>query len=359
MTYHVIGLMSGSSLDGLDIVFVELKENNNNWQFTLQASACIEYDNEWCNKLKQASHLTAYDYNLLHTAYGHFIGKQVNGFIETNQLKGKVDLITSHGHTVFHSPLNHTTTQLGDGAAIAAITEINVVSDLRAIDVALGGQGAPIVPVGEKLLFNEYDYLLNIGGIANISINREDYVAFDICPANRILNMLANNNGQPYDAGGLIAAKGIINNNLLSQLNNLDYYKQAYPKSLANSFGTDIIYPLIQSFNLPVENALRTYVEHIAIQIKDVFIKINPSKGKLFITGGGALNTFLIERISFLLTPLQIETIIPSKEIINYKEAIIMSLLGVLRIRNEYTVLSTVTGASRNSIGGALWFGRR
>jgi anhydro-N-acetylmuramic acid kinase len=358
MIYRVIGLMSGSSLDGLDIVFVELNENGDNWSFEIKASDCYEYNEEWIKKLKNAITLNAYDYLLLDAAYGKYIGEKVNEFIEKHELHYKVQLIASHGHTTFHAPHLGMTAQLGDGAAIAATTGINVVNNLRAIDVALGGQGAPIVPMGEKLLFKEYDLLLNIGGIANISINKNEYVAFDVCPANRVLNMLANDIGKSYDAGGAIASRGLVNEKLLNELNELDYYKQAYPKSLANDFGTNTIYPLIKSHSLSNEDSLRTYVEHIAIQIQQSLSPFTFHLSRLLITGGGVHNNFLIERIKYFLQKQNIETVIPSAEIINYKEALIMALLGVLRWREENTVLSSVTGASRNSIGGCVWIGQ-
>ena len=240
MQYRVIGLMSGSSLDGLDIVYTELEETGGNWSYQIKAAACMEYSDELVNKLTAATDLNAYDYLLLHSAYGKFIAEKVNDFIDENDLHHKVQLIASHGHTIFHAPRFRMTSQLGDGATIAALTGINVVNDLRIMDVALGGQGAPIVPVGEKLLLREYNYFLNLGGIANISANllstSKTYIAFDICPANRVLNMVANKEGKPYDDKGSIARTGSVNASLLTELNNLDYYKQPYPKSLANYF---------------------------------------------------------------------------------------------------------------------------
>ncbi len=361
MIYRAIGIMSGSSLDGLDIAFVEFVESNGNWKYEIKVADCFAYDDDWINRLQNATSLNAFDYLVLHAAYGKYIGEKVNEFIEANALHHQVQMIASHGHTVFHSPENRMTSQLGDGAAIAAVTGINVVSDLRAMDVALGGQGAPIVPIGEKLLWKDYDYLLNIGGIANISIKqKDDYVAFDICPANRVLNLLANDAGKKYDDSGNFARSGNINTALLTQLNALDYYKQPYPKSLANNFGTDIVYPLIKSFNLSNEDALRTYVEHIALQIG---YAINNSKfkiqhSKLLVTGGGAHNNFLIERIKNVVQSYQMELIVPDKLIVDYKEALIMALLGELRWREENTVLASVTGALRNSIGGAVWIGQ-
>ncbi len=354
MLYRAIGVMSGSSLDGLDIVFVEFDESAGEWKYKIKAAACYEYEAGWLKRLEHATGLDAYNYLLLHTAYGKYIGQKINRFIEENQLK-EVQLIATHGHTAFHSPENNMTAQLGDGAAIAATTGINTVSDLRALDMAFGGQGAPIVPMGEKWLLNGYQYFLNIGGIANISINNEsEYIAFDVCPANRVLNMLANDAGKKYDAGGEMAAKGSINNDLLARLNALDYYSLKYPKSLSNNFGTDTVYPLIKSFQLSHADALRTFVEHIAIQISKT-IPVGNKEGKLLVTGGGVHNTFLVERIKAVLKSHKVEIVVPGKETIDYKEALVMAFLGVLRIREENTVLNSVTGALKSSVGGAFW----
>jgi len=363
MIYRAIGLMSGSSLDGLDIVFAEIHENGGKWSYEIIHADCYTYSEEWIGKLKNAVSLTALDYQLLHTEYGHYLGQQVNRFIEENQLHYKVAVVASHGHTTFHIPAKKMTAQLGDGAAIAAITQLPVVSDLRALDIAFGGQGAPIVPIGEKLLLGDYDYFLNIGGIANISANKDQYIAFDVCAANRVLNMLAADAGKEYDDEGRMAEGGNINNALLEKLNALDYYQQSYPKSLANDFGTDTVYPLIRDSGCGIPDALRTYTEHIAVQIKNAIAGLVSEKQetkneKLLVTGGGAFNTFLIDCLKDQLKELKIEVIIPDEKLVKYKEALIMALIGVLRWREETNVLSSVTGARRDSVGGAMWMGQ-
>jgi len=371
MIYNVIGLMSGSSLDGLDIAYVEFSEKAGQWNYEIKCAGCVGYDEKWTQKLKDAVDLSAKEYQLLHTDYGRYLGEMVNEFIEKFQLDHRINLIASHGHTTFHLPEKRMTHQLGDGAAIAAQTQLPVVSDLRSMDIAFGGQGAPIVPLGEKLLFEDYNYFLNIGGIANLSIHSKptnnanvylgskEIIAFDICAANRVLNMLAAEKNKPYDEDGKIASSGKINDLLLEKLNALDYYQVAFPKSLANSFGTETVYPLIKDSNLSIEDSLCTYVEHIAILVKNSlesqFSKTDVQK--LMITGGGAFNKFLIARISKHLQEINFEIYIPGDDVVIYKEALIMALLGVLRWREQYTVLSSVTGALRNSIGGALWLG--
>ena len=367
MVYRVIGLMSGSSLDGLDIAFVEFTEQRGEWSFEIISADCLPYSSVWSDCLKSSINLNALDYQLLHTDYGHYLGSEVNRFIKEHSLDYKVALIASHGHTTFHLPGKKMTAQLGDGAAIAAETGLPVVSDLRALDVAFGGQGAPIVPIGEKLLFKDYSMFLNIGGIANISFNLPDqYIAFDVCPANRVLNMIAQELGKEYDEGGTMAATGNVNNELLQKLNGFSYYQQPYPKSLANSFGTDEIYPLIKTYNLAPADALATYVAHISHQLKASIemveskenSKLQTSNLKLLVTGGGALNNFLITQLQKELISFNIEVVVPEPNIVNYKEALVMAFIGILRWRQEYNVLSSVTGASRNSIGGALWIGQ-
>ncbi len=366
MVYRAIGLMSGSSLDGLDIVFAEFTEQAGKWSFDIKHTACYTYEEEWANCLKNAVDLPARDYQLLHTAYGHYLGQKVNEFIASNGLQYQVGLIASHGHTTFHLPAQRMTAQLGDGAAIAAETGLPVVSDLRAMDVALGGQGAPIVPIGERYLWSEYDYFLNIGGIANISVAGEPPLGgwgFDVCPANRVLNMLANDAGKEFDEGGRMAASGSVNQSLLEKLNSLEYYSLPHPKSLANDFGTDVIYPLIKSAGVNIRDALRTYTGHIAFQASRSVSSLNKHKPqttnhKLLATGGGAFNTFLIQQLQEHLKKYGIEVVVPDEKLVNFKEALIMAFIGVLRWRQEYNVLSSVTGAVRDSIGGALWNGQ-
>lgn len=360
MIYRAIGLMSGSSLDGIDIVFTELEERAGRWAFEIKAAECIPYNKAWWQKLKDATKLDAWEYLLLHAAYGKFTGETVNAFIEKHKLHHQVQLIASHGHTVFHAPELGMTAQLGDGAAIAAITGINVVSELRAMDVALGGQGAPIVPVGERLLLPQYAYYLNLGGIANISANLDDkYIAFDVCPANRVLNMLAAKVGKEYDDNGAMAQAGALHTGLLTQLNTQPYYQKMYPKSLDNNFGTAVLYPLIESMGLTVEDALRTYTEHIVQQIAYAVNSLQTTVVKqMLVTGGGAFNSFLVQRLQASLNVFNIEVVVPDENLVKYKEALVMALLGVLRWREEDTVMQSVTGATRNSIGGAVWIGQ-
>jgi anhydro-N-acetylmuramic acid kinase len=375
MVYKVIGLMSGSSLDGLDIAYVELQEQPATnrqapraWGYTLLQTACYPYSPDWKQRLAAAPGLSALDYQLLHAEYGYYLGERVLQFIEAHSLHYRVQLIVSHGHTTFHVPARRMTAQLGDGAAIAATTKINVVSDLRAMDLALGGQGAPIVPIGELLLLPGYEFFLNLGGIANVSRHggsggavgapaTHTFIAFDVCPANRVLNALAETAGRAYDEGGVLAAGGLVDEELLGRLNALAYYEMPYPKSLANEFGTETVLPLVRQAGLSTEDALRTYVEHIAEQVGRAVEQFGAG-GRMLVTGGGAHNLFLVERLRDRLVDRGVDVVVPEDALVDYKEALVMALIGVLRWREENNVLASVTGATRDSIGGAVWIGQ-
>ncbi|TAD84805.1 MAG: anhydro-N-acetylmuramic acid kinase [Bacteroidetes bacterium] len=370
MQYRAIGIMSGSSLDGLDVAYVEFDENRGQWTYDVVAAECMPYSPHWEEALRHATALSALDYLRLHVRYGHYLGEAVNQFIARHGLEHRVQLIASHGHTSFHEPANQLTAQLGDGAAIAAVTGINVVSDLRAMDMALGGQGAPIVPMGEALLLSKYPLLLNLGGIANLTATMQAQpdgisttIAFDICPANRVLNMFAAAQGLPYDDGGKLAATGHLRDEVLSQLNGQPYYSQPFPKSLANQFGTDTIYPVLKAANLSVPDALRTMVEHVVVQTVRSVGRVVQKMGahqprQVLVTGGGAANAFLIDRLTMGLQPLGVEVVVPPAQLVEFKEAMVMALLGVMRWREENTVMHSVTGAARSSIGGAVWMGQ-
>jgi anhydro-N-acetylmuramic acid kinase len=366
MVYKVIGLMSGSSLDGLDIVHVQLDEVRGAWSYQILHSDCVSYPEHWLSDLRHAINFSAGDFLKLHTRYGKYLGEQINEFIDKYNLGHHVHFIASHGHTVFHEPANGTTCQIGDGATIAAITGLPVISDLRAIDVALGGQGAPIVPIGDKLLFSSYDYLLNIGGIANITVQTNFRqtdeivpVAFDICPANQILNALAEREGKDMDRDGAMAADGQILQDVLSDLNDAGYYKLPAPKSLSNEAARDLVFPKLLESEHNSLDLLHTATRHIAEQIANA-IKQYPhgkEQATLLATGGGAFNKFLIAQLQSLLEPHSVTVVVPDAGVVKFKEALVMALIGTLRWREEVNVLSSVTGAKRDSVGGALWLG--
>jgi anhydro-N-acetylmuramic acid kinase len=349
MQYHVIGLMSGTSLDGLDLAFCEFDLVSDHWKYKIHFAETIPYSEDWKKRLSSLESVSALEFVSADVEFGHLLGRLTREFVEKHHLNP--DFIASHGHTIFHQPEKKITCQIGRGSAIAAETGIPVVCDFRSLDVALGGEGAPLVPVGDQLLFDDFDYCLNIGGFANISYEMEGQrIAFDICPANIVLNNLAFSLGLNYDPGGQYANLGTIDHDLLYRLNSLPYYSKTPPKSLGKEFVVEHIFPSLHNSVLSINDLLATFCEHIAIQISKA---ASAECGKkLLITGGGALNDFLISRIHFHTIS---EIIIPDANTINYKEALIFAFLGVLRRRNEINCLRSVTGASRNSVGGAIY----
>jgi anhydro-N-acetylmuramic acid kinase len=353
-TYKVIGIMSGTSLDGLDLAYCHFVKEKDHWIFEILKAETIEYDAGRRVELTKIMEKSALDITLLHAGLGSFIGKEVTHFIKKHSLSP--DFISSHGHTIFHQPASSVTLQIGSGAHISAGCGLPVVCDFRSLDVALGGQGAPLVPIGDKLLFSDYEFCLNLGGIANVSFeHHKKRIAFDICPVNIVMNQLALSLGRPFDEGGLLAKKGKVNNELLQQLNGCDFYRQAYPKSLGKEWVDKNIFPLLQASQISVEDKLCTFCEHIAIQI-DAVIKTAglSSSSKMLVTGGGAFNTFLIERLKQISSG-KVNVMVPDKNTVNFKEALIFAFLGVLRVRNEVNCLSSVTGASKDNVGGALY----
>ncbi|MDX1286009.1 MAG: anhydro-N-acetylmuramic acid kinase [Draconibacterium sp.] len=342
-----IGVMSGTSLDGLDLAAVEFLLEEGKWNFNLTAAETIPYTSDWEHKLQQAPFLSGEELTELNSNYGRLLGKEIKNFVTEKKISP--DLIASHGHTVFHRPDKGYTLQIGNGADIAAITNTLTISDFRIGDVALGGQGAPLVPIGDKLLFSEYDYCLNLGGFANISFEKDKRrVAFDNCPVNFVLNHFAHKLGKPYDKDGDLGRKGIVNKELLEKLNNLSYYQDNNPKSLGREWVEQEFFPILNKTDIPDIVKLRTLYEHIAIQIA----RTTSGEGKMLVTGGGAFNKFLIERIENYTST---KTVIPTKEIVEFKEAIIFAFIGVLRYKRINNCLSSVTGASKDSCGGIVF----
>jgi anhydro-N-acetylmuramic acid kinase len=346
---YIIGVMSGTSLDGLDLVYVKINAEEN-YQFEILKAETISYGNEWKSALKEGFHLSGEKLVKLDADYGIYLGKTLSTFIEENNIE-KLDFIASHGHTIFHNPEKKYTLQIGNGPYITSITGIKTICDFRAQDVALGGQGAPLVPIGDELLFSKYDYCLNLGGFSNISFNKnQQRIAFDICPVNIVLNHYVSGLNLEYDDKGAMASEGNIDNNLLKSLNSLPFYNDAKPKSLGYEFVVETIFPMIENHNLSIKDVLRTFVEHIAIQISK---KIDSdSKKTMLITGGGAFNTFLMARLqSYTTTKL----IIPEETIINYKEALVFGLLGLLKDEGKNNCLKSVTGASKDHSSGVVF----
>jgi anhydro-N-acetylmuramic acid kinase len=350
----VLGLMSGTSLDGLDMALCEFEPEGHGYAFKIHKALTVPYSREWRARLSGAPRLSAEAYFELHAEYGRFMAAKVQDFLKG--VSQQPSLLCSHGHTVFHQPRKGFSTQLGCGATLAALTEISTVCDLRNGDVALGGQGAPLVPIGDKLLFPQYQACVNIGGIANISFDNAEgeRVAFDICEANMLLNHLSEQSGKPYDENGAMARSGKIQLPLLKALNALDFYKTSGPRSIGREWFENNVMPLMAAGNFSIEDKLATSVEHIAFVITETLNK-QKIKEALF-SGGGAFNTFLMERIA-AHTPTTCS--LEESNITNFKEAVIFAFLGYLRLNGKLNALRAVTGASRDSVTGAFYIGSK
>ncbi len=343
---HIIGLMSGTSLDGLDVAYCDINDSG----FQLLAAETYPYSPDWAKALSTLENASAYEYALVNVRLGHYMGQMVNRF--RREHPGPCDAIASHGHTIFHQPRLGLTAQIGDGDAIAAETGLPVVFNFRNLDVAMDGQGAPLVPVGDRMLFGQYDACLNLGGFCNISYETPDgnRVAFDICPCNMALNHLALQLGKPFDLNGLMARSGTVDSELLDRLDALDYYRQPMPKSLGKEWFVAQFLPIVSHAGLAPHDLLRTVVEHIARQI--AWATKGHSINTMLITGGGAKNKFLIARLQSQIPGCRIT--LPPEAIIDYKEAIIFALLGYLRLNRKNNCLSSVTGARQDNCGGDI-----
>ena len=346
--YRAIGLMSGTSLDGLDIAWCTFKRDNR-WHFELHEATTISYDELWRDRLRTAHTLSGMELAQLHVDLGKLHGAWVKEFMGEHSVH--VDFIASHGHTIFHQPHLGTTLQIGSAPHIAAATGVDVIADFRTTDVAHGGQGAPLVPIGDLWLFGNYPMCLNLGGIANVSVKESLHMeAFDIGLCNMALNHFAEKLGVVYDRDGALSRMGSVNESLLEQLNSLDFFKQPAPKSLGKEFWVNEFLPVVDRAGVTMHDALRTITEHIAIQIAEALRK--REQGEILVTGGGAHNGFLMERIA---AHTQHRVVVPEKKIVDFKEALIFAFLGALRMAGEPNALASVTGAKRDSVGGAIY----
>ncbi|WP_158838745.1 anhydro-N-acetylmuramic acid kinase [Polaribacter sp. L3A8] len=347
----VIGLMSGTSLDGVDLVYVKFDKNKYQ-NFDIIHSETVSYSEKWKSTLQEAINFSSDALKDLNLNYGKLLGEIICDFIDKFQIHN-IDFVASHGHTVLHQPQDGITLQVGDGQIIANAIHQKVICDFRTQDVKLGGQGAPLVPIGDELLFSNYSYCLNLGGFSNISFNKEGIrIAYDICPVNIVLNFYANKLGLDYDESGKIASKGKINKELLAALNALSFYKKAPPKSLGLEWVKEIIFPLIDKLETDIPSILRTFVEHVAMQISKVIVGSN----SVLITGGGVFNSFLVERMEFYA---HIKITLTSSKIIDFKEALIFAFLGVLCSVGKVNCLKSVTGASKNHSAGEIFYPNR
>lgn len=349
-TYYCIGVMSGTSVDGVDLAHILLKKKDAIWSFEIFECETVPYDSVWTSKLKEAVAYSEVELRQLNTEYTQLLGTIIADFIKKYQLKN-LDAICSHGHTILHQPKKGITLQIGNLKELASICRQKVICNFRIQNVQLGGQGAPLVPIGDHLLFSEYNYCLNLGGFSNISFQENNQrIAFDIAPVNTVLNFYANKLGLDYDNQGSISRSGYIDSGLLDELNQMDYYRKPYPKSLGFEFVKERVLPIMEGYAISIENKLCTFTEHIAYQIGSA---LTNKKGTLLLTGGGAYNQFLTERIAFHLPEIKI--IIPDKKILEFKEALLFGLLGILKLRNENNVLSSVTGSKNDHCSGFIY----
>lgn len=347
-SYHIIGVMSGTSIDGVDLCYANFRFKNK-WNYEILNTITYNYSAQWKERLLNAVDLDKISLDKLDIEYTNLLISLIKKFILKFRIN-KIDAISSHGHTVFHQPSKGITYQIGNLPELAISLNLNVVCDFRVQDVKLGGQGAPLVPIGDKLLFSDYDYCLNLGGFSNVSYkNKDEIIAFDISPVNCVLNHYSNIIGFDYDNHGLIAKSGNIDLKLLDELNSLEYYNSTIPKSLSIEWVIEIIFNKINQYNLSISDILRTYCEHISVQIAN---SIKDDSSTIFITGGGAKNKFLIKLIKDRIdNPI----IIPDNVMVDFKEALIFGFLGVLKLRDEINCLKSVTGAVKDHSSGVVY----
>ncbi|GAB3542620.1 anhydro-N-acetylmuramic acid kinase [Pontibacter brevis] len=345
--------MSGTSLDGLDLAYCRLTYTRENWIYKILHTNTLTYSDILIESLRDAETANALELIRLHHSFGTYLGQQVHTFVQQHDIRP--DFVASHGHTIFHQPDKHISFQLGDGAYIAAHARLPVVCDFRTLDIALGGQGAPLVPIGDELLFPEYDYCINLGGIANVSFSQnERRVAFDICACNMLLNMLANSVGNAYDNNGEMARSGSLQPDLLQQLNAPAYFTAPAPKSLGKEWVLENSLKAITAHKATVQDKLHTACHHIAVQVKQALPKLHEGQHRVLLTGGGAFNLFLVGLLQEYLGE-QYKVEVPDPEVVSFKEALIFAFLGTLRWRGEHNCLRSVTGASQDNTGGAIY----
>lgn len=347
--HTALGVMSGSSLDGVDLALCNFAEDNGRWTYEIIKAETVTYSDEWRQLLSKIPAAPARDLVEQDILYGKYLGALCRNFLNKYQLS--TNLIASHGHTVFHNPEKGYTFQLGDGQALASASGIKTICDFRSKNVLLGGQGAPLVPIGDEILIKDMDYCLNLGGIANISFHESGQrIAFDICPANQLLNYLSLRKGLSYDKDGRLARNGKMIKELFEEMNSNLYYPRPVPKSLGNEYVRDSFISIFEKYHEPAEDLLFTSVKHIAFQIRKIFN--GKSSQKVLVTGGGAHNRFLMDSIQ---NEIGGKFIVPNKDLIDFKEAMIFAFMGVLRDLGEINCLASYTGAKRDLSAGDVF----
>lgn len=342
-----VGLMCGTSQDGLDLAVVKFTPNSSRVDYEIMLTKAFELPSKLALSLKSGEHLNGLELSLLNNAVGLFFGDCVNQALAKKEFKP--DFVASHGITIFHQPEHKLTLQIGSGAEIAAITKLKTICDFRTSDVALGGNGAPLVPFADSILFNDFDFTLNLGGFVNISSIKSEISGFDVTVCNLALNNIVAEIGLSFDNAGHEARKGSLNSELLTSLNNLAFFKQKGPKSLGKEWFEREFLPIVQNSKISMNDKLRTVCEHIGAQIGSHF---HESEKTCLVTGGGAYNLALIDAIKSH-SKCRIE--LPDRELIDFKEAICFAFLGLNRLLEKQNISKTVTGAKLNSIGGAIY----
>ena len=348
--YNVLGLMSGTSLDGLDMALVRFQKFEETWNYECLKAITYPYKKDWMNKLQSAPSLGKAELFELHAAYGDLLGGLAKDFL--GSIGADCDMISSHGHTVHHDPEGGYTFQLGDGNRLASTSGFKVLADFRSQDIALGGQGAPLAPFGDRMLFGAFDACLNLGGISNVSLQSDNKrVGFDLTGCNILLNCLAEREGKAFDKNGLLASSGKVIPQLLNKMNEWPFLKQEGPKSLHKDDVLAFFIPLMDE-TAATPDLLRTTVTHIGMNISSTLNQHLGREARVLVSGGGAWNKFLLEE---LRNSMLAEIFLPSKEVVDFKEAIIFAFLGLMRSKGEVNVLAAVTGASNDHSAGQIF----
>jgi anhydro-N-acetylmuramic acid kinase len=350
-SYSVLGVMSGTSLDGIDVAHIHFSKEGQ-WNFSIQAAQTFPYTSEWKDVLSSLHLASEKELDIQNIRYTALLGQTILGFIQSHEISN-LDAVCSHGHTILHEPSRGVTLQIGNLKDLATHLNQVVVCDFRSQDVAMGGQGAPLVPIGDTLLFSEYDACLNLGGFANASYSQnEKVIAYDLCAVNTVLNFLAEKRGLPYDNKGQLAQSGTLVSEFYSDLEALNFYKKASPKSLGIEWVHATIYPLLDKYKQhSLENLIHTYTFHVIEEIGRNFT----AGQSVLVTGGGAKNTYLIQ---LLQDQCNAFFHIPEERVVDFKEALVFGFLGILRLRHEVNCLASVTGASKNHSSGIIFYPR-
>ena len=342
---NIAGLMSGSSLDGVDIAIIHFEENGYFPSWKVLHTTTIPFDQNILHHLVNVTQMTGYELAVFDFQLGQYFGQCLQNFIQS--IPTTVDYISSHGHTVFHDPANGMTLQIGNGAAIAAATQLPVICQHRYMDIAFGGKGTPLVPIVEKYLYPDYDHFINLGGIANVSIHTKDTViAYDSCPCNQVFNHYAQLLHHSFDDKGHLSRSGKVDQDLLMALEAIPFYHVSAPKSIDNSWIQSYVIPLMDSFDIAIVDRMATFTEHVSIQLHKAM-----SQDPCLVTGGGAYHDYLLERCR----QKGMQLVIPNDLQINFKESILMAYLGYLRILQLPATLPSVTGASQPTIAGVIY----